>query len=51
MNSILGVDKFGNYIDKKNGKKKMKELLENLYNSKDNLHKKIYWKRIINITC
>ena len=46
MNSILGVDKFGNYIDKKNGKNKMKELLENLNTSKDNLHKKIYWKRI-----
>ncbi len=46
MNSILGLDKFGNYTDKKYGKSRMKELLRDLKLSENSLHEKICWKRI-----
>ena len=46
MNSILGKDKFGNNTDKKNGKKRMNKLLDDLHTKENKIQDIIYWKRI-----
>ena len=52
MNSILGLDTFGNHTDKKYGKNRMKELLRGLKISENPLflYDKVYWKRISDLT-
>ncbi len=46
MNSILGKEKYGNYTNIKNEKKKMNKLLFDLHTKENKIQDIICWKRI-----